>query len=125
MKISFKNFIPGIAWFFAVLYLMCLPGRDLPDVGWLDTFYFDKWVHAGLFALLVILLCQPFSNSLFGNKQRLQYFIKITIAVIIWGLTIEFIQKYFIEGRGFDLLDWAADTIGALIAFWICKRKFI
>jgi len=126
MKISFKKFIPGIAWFFVVLYLTCLPGNDLPKIGWMDNIiFFDKWVHMGLFGILVLLFCLPFYKSSFTTKERLNYFIKIFLVVSIWGLTIEFIQKYFIPGRAFDLWDWAADSVGAVIAYWFCKKKFI
>lgn len=124
-KLSFKKFIPGIAWFFLVLYVMCLPGKDIPQINWLANINFDKLVHIGTFGLLCILFCWPFYYSSFSNKKRIQYFIKIAIATSIWGLTIEFIQKYLVTGRDFDLIDWAADSIGALIAFWFCKRKFI
>ena len=124
MKISFKKFIPGITWFFIVLFLICLPATDIPEVSWLDRIYFDKWVHAGLFGMLTLLFSWPFYNSTFNNKERLQYFIKIAFAVCVWGLTTEFIQKYFISGRAFDLLDWAADSIGALIAYLFCKKVF-
>jgi len=124
MEISYKKFIPGIIWFFIVLALMFLPGSDIPEVSWLDKVYFDKWVHAGVFAVLVLLFCWPFYHSTFSNKQRLQYFIKIAIAASLWGLTTEFIQKYFVADRAFDLLDWVADSLGALIGFWFCSRKF-
>ena len=125
MKVSFKKFIPGIAWFFVVLVLICLPGKEIPKIDWLTGINFDKLVHIGVFALLAVLFCWPFYNSSFGNKDRLRYFIKIAIATSIWGLTTEFIQRFLISGRSFDLLDWAADSIGALIAFWFCKKKFI
>ena len=109
-----------------VLVLTCLPGNDIPQVGWLDKIpFFDKWVHIGLFGVLTFLLCWPFYKSNFSAKQRLHYFIKIALAVSIWGLTIEFIQKYFVISRDFELLDWAADSFGALIAFWISKKIFI
>ncbi len=124
MKISFKKFIPGIAWFFVVLFLICLPVTEIPEVTWLDKIYFDKLVHAGLFAMLTLLFCWPFYNSTFNNKERLQYFIKIAFAVSVWGLTTEFIQKYFISGRAFDLVDWAADSFGAFIAYLFCKKVF-
>ena len=123
--ISFKKFIPGIAWFFVVLYIMSLPGNEIPSVGWLDKIYFDKWVHTGVFALLVLLFCWPFYSSGFNGKQRMQFFIKIAIAASIWGLTTEFIQKFFVIGRQFDLLDWAADSLGALFGFWFCRKRFI
>ncbi|MDQ6755566.1 MAG: VanZ family protein [Bacteroidota bacterium] len=124
-KISFKKFLPGIAWFFIVLYLTCLPGNDLPKIGWLTKIiFFDKWVHIGLFGMLMFLFCFPFYRSSFTAKERLYYFIKIAIAVSVWGLTIEFIQKYFVPGRSFDLLDWFADSLGAAIAYWFCSKKF-
>ena len=125
MKISFKKFIPGIAWFFIVLVLICLPGSDIPSVSWLNKIYFDKWVHVGVFALLALLFCWPFYNSSFNSKERLQYFIKIAIATCIWGLATEFIQKYFVPSRSFDLLDWTADSLGAFIAFWVSSKKFL
>jgi VanZ family protein len=124
-NISFKKFIPGIAWFFVVLTLMCLPGEDLPPTDWLHINFIDKWAHVAVFGLLVFLFCLPFYKSGYGEIQRKYYFIKITLAVSLWGLTIEFIQKYFVPGRSFDLFDWAADTIGAFITFFICQRIFI
>ena len=125
MKMSFKKFIPGIAWFFVVLVLICLPGKDIPQVGWLTGINFDKVVHIGVFGLLAVLFCWPLYRSSFTKKERLQYFIKIAIATSVWGLTTELIQKFFIPSRSFDLLDWAADSIGALIGYWFCSKKFI
>ncbi len=117
--------MPGIAWFFVVLILICLPGKDVPKVGWLDGIpNFDKLVHIGIFCLLGVLFCLPLNKSLFNKKQRTQYFIRIALAVSIWGLTTEFIQKFFVPGRNFDLLDWAADSMGALLACWFSCKKF-
>lgn len=125
MNISTKKFIPGIAWFFILLFLMCLPGSDVPSVGWLDKIYFDKWVHIGVFALLVTLFCWPFYRSDYSNQQRIILFIKIAIAASIWGIATEFIQKFFVPGREFDIYDWIADTVGAVIAYWFCRKKFM
>ncbi len=125
-KISFKKFIPGIAWFFIVLFLICLPGKDVPEVGWLNFIpNFDKIVHIGIFCVLGVLFCWPFYKSSVSSKQQIKYFIRIAISVSIWGLATEFIQKFYVPGRSFDMLDWAADTIGALIALWFCNKKFI
>lgn len=124
-KIPFKKFFPGIAWFFIVVVLTCMPGKDVPQIDWLDGIYFDKWVHAGMFGGLTVLFCWPFYRSPYSEKQRLYYFIKIALAASIWGLTIEFIQKYYIPGRDFEWLDWAADSFGALLAFLFCRKYFI
>lgn len=123
--ISYKKFLPGIAWFFVVLFLICIPGKDVPEVGWLSGIpNFDKIVHVGIFGMLGALFSLPFKKSSLTNKQRIQYITGILIAVSIWGLTTEFIQKFFIPGRNFDLLDWVADTFGALLTFFFFLKKF-
>lgn len=121
-QIPFKKFLPGIAWFFIVGLLTFLPGKDLPEVSWLDSIYnFDKVVHAGLFGGLAFLFCLPYFKSALSYHQKINHFIRIALAAIVWGITVEFIQKYFVPGRDFDLLDWAADSIGVAIAFWFCR----
>jgi len=123
-KISLNNFIPAIIWFFIVLVLTCMPGKDVPKIGWLEQIHFDKWVHIGMFGGLTFLFCRPFSRSGWPKRQRRAYFVKIALATSIWGLDIEFIQKYFAIGRSFELLDWAADSLGALVALIICIKLF-
>ena len=119
-RIPFKNFLPGIAWFFVVGILTLMPAKDVPQVGWMDNIpNFDKLVHAGLFGGLVFLFALPLLKSPFSQKQKLFYSIRISLAAIVWGITIEFLQKFYVPSRDFDLLDWAADAGGVLIAFWL------
>lgn len=120
-----KNFIPGIAWFFVVLIVICIPGKNLPSANWLSSIYFDKWIHAGMFAVLTYMFCWPFFISEISYKSRKNIFIKIALAIIVWGLTTEFIQKFFISGRNFSLFDWLADSLGVLLAFWYCKKNIL
>jgi VanZ family protein len=124
-KISIVKFLPGIAWFFLVLAVTCLPGRDIPQIGWLDRIYFDKWVHIGMFGGLTFLFCWPFYQSDFPAQKKINLFILIAITTSICGLAIEFIQRFYITGRSFELLDWAADSLGAFIALWFCSKKFV
>ena len=124
--INLKKFLPGIAWFFLVLILICLPGDDLPKVGdWMSAIYFDKWVHVGLFSILAFLFMIPFCNSDIPLTIKWSFIIKIAISVSIWGLTTEFIQKFFIPGRSFDLLDWAADSVGVILAVVVCRKLYL
>lgn len=116
----FLKFLPGIAWFFVILFLTCLPGDDIPEIGWLSDIHFDKIVHIGMFALLVFLFHLPVFSSKKPNATRIRYGITITVLCAMWGLAIEFIQKYWVPGRSFDLVDWAADSAGGLIALWFC-----
>ena len=124
--INLKKFLPGIAWFFLVLFLICLPGYDLPKVGdWMSTVYFDKWVHVGMFSVLAFLFMMPFCRSDMPRTNKWSFIIKIAISVSIWGLTTELIQKFFIPGRSFDLLDWAADSVGVILAVVVCRKLYL
>ena len=76
--ISIKKFIPGIAWFFLVLILICLPGDDLPKTDdWMSAIYFDKWVHIGLFSILAFLFMMPICKSALTLKSKWEIVIKI------------------------------------------------
>jgi VanZ family protein len=122
-RIPFIYFLPGIAWFFIVGVLTLMPASDVPQVSWMDNIpNFDKLVHAALFGGLALLFALPLLKSGFSQKQKVNYSIKISLASVIWGITIEFMQKFFVPSRDFDLLDWAADTVGVIIAFWLIIR---
>ena len=122
-KIPLKEFLPGIAWFFIVATLTLMPGSDVPKVGWLDSIKnLDKFVHAVLFGGLTFLFMLPYFKSGFSFLQKRNYLIRVSLAAIVWGITVEFIQRFYIPGRSFELLDWAADSLGVVIAFWICIK---
>jgi VanZ family protein len=124
--IPLKKFLPGIAWFFLVLLLICLPGDDLPKAAnWMSYIFFDKWVHAGLFAVLNFLFIFPVARSPLPKTNRLKIITKIALAACVWGLTTEFIQKFFIPGRAFDLLDWGADSLGVGLALVVCWKLYL
>jgi VanZ family protein len=125
-EIGIKKFIPGIAWFFVVLTLICIPGYDLPKVdNWMIQINYDKLIHVGIFALLAFLFMQPVAKSSMSPKAKWHFFIKIALATIVWGYTTEVIQKFFITGRSYDLTDWLADSIGGIIAMIFCKIYFL
>lgn len=114
--ITFKKFIPGIAWFFLVAVLVFLPGSDLPKIEWLGIPHFDKLVHAGLFGGIVFLFCMPFFRGYSYKAKCVLIFLLISLLTILWGLAVEFIQKYFVYGRSFDWYDWLADSVGVVCA---------
>jgi hypothetical protein len=121
-KIGINKFIPGIAWFFLIAFLMLLPGKDIPQVGWLEDIHFDKWVHTGSFMIMSFLFSWIFYKTEYAPAVRLNYFIKIAVAASIWGLVIEFLQKFYIPGRSYDLLDWLADSVGSFIGLLLSIR---
>ncbi|MBS1735514.1 MAG: VanZ family protein [Bacteroidetes bacterium] len=117
-----KKFIPGIAWFFIICFLVFLPGKDVPSLGWMDQLQIDKLVHAFMFFMLILFFYAPFYKIGSTANSRKKSLILLCIAGVIWGISIEFIQKYFVPGRSFDLFDWLADSIGVALAFLFCRR---
>lgn len=123
--IGFKKFAPAIVCFMAVLVLVCLPESNLPETNkwdWLDITNLDKWVHAFMFAVMTFLFLLPVAQSSLYKQQKRQYFIRISLSACIWGLTTEYIQKFYIPSRAFELVDWAADCAGILLAYIYCRK---
>jgi len=121
MKIKPAQFIPAIIWFIIANILFLMPGNDVPTASFLDAIYFDKWVHAGLFASLTFLTAYPFIKAGRSTKKLL---IKISIAYAFYGVLIEFAQKYWAYERDFDVNDMIADATGCAIGYIICNWLF-
>ena len=90
-----------------------MPGNDIPKSDLFSLIYFDKWVHIGMFGLLTVLWCYPFIKA---NKGSTKLFAQISFCVILYGIAMEFVQKYFAIDRSFDLFDILADMVGSLLA---------
>jgi len=44
---------------------------------------------------------------------------------IVYGTIMEFVQKYWIPNRSFEILDIAADSVGCLLAYLYSRRRFL
>lgn len=118
-----KHIWPGLVWALFILILCAIPGKELPNVWWLELLSIDKLIHALLFAVLVVLLSRGFMRQ---NKfNRLQtHPVTISIAVSIpYGFMLELMQRYLIEGRTFDLLDALANSIGCLAGWYYLNKQ--
>lgn len=115
------NFLPFAAWLIISTILLTLPGSSLPKEDWLDKIWFDKWVHIGMFGIMVVLGCRG------AIKNRMRHtvilFTGFLFFAVVYGTVMEFVQKYWVINRSFDIADIAADTVGALIG-WILSRRW-
>jgi VanZ family protein len=59
-----------------------------------------------------------------GGKN-IRLFLKIATVFLIYGIAIEFIQKYFIPNRSFDLGDIMADMVGISLGLILVSRVYI
>lgn len=73
----------------------------------------DKVVHACLFGFLTFLMVRGWVA---GQWQQINWTIVIgaIVATSLYGVTDE-IHQMFVPNRHPDVLDWVADTVGALI----------
>jgi len=78
-----------------------------------------------MFGLLALLFMYPFKKSETGRNGKKTTFVYISLALCAWGLATEFIQKYLVTGRNFDLTDWAADSMGITLAWIFALRYFL
>ena len=106
--------LPAFFWTMLITILCLMPGKDLPSVSIVN---FDKFVHISFFGMLNLLYLRW---GVFGNGLKLSP-IKITIFTIFYGGMIEVVQGTFYTDRHADLMDFIANSVGALIALY-CIR---
>jgi len=114
----------AISWFVVTTVLLCLPGSAFPKEKWFDKIWLDKWIHIGLFAILAFLWCRAAPGE---SLRKIPIFIQIAFYCLLYGIAMEFIQKYFIPNRSFDVGDIFADgigsTLGSVFSIWYKKNR--
>ncbi|WP_168208680.1 VanZ family protein [Chitinophaga sp. XS-30] len=108
-----RYYLPAMGWIILILFLCTMPGSSLPSSSLFDQLHVDKIVHFFLFGGTVILLAYGY----YRQRQGISGWALLAIALVagLYGLIIEFIQKYFTVNRSFEIMDVAADTAGALM----------
>lgn len=101
-------------WASFIAFLCGLPGRDIPHISFLELLSFDKFVHASLFFVLVLLIHLAVRKTS-NRKNALAYALCLSIP---YGGILEILQQELFEDRTADLFDFIANTIGCFIA-WI------
>jgi len=116
------HFIPAVTWFIISIILLTLPGNDLPHNELFNLPNFDKLVHFGMFFLLTTLFCFPFSKLSAKLSVIISIFYKITFFVILYGIIMEFVQKYFTYQRSFDAADILFDALGSFAGLFTIRQ---
>jgi VanZ family protein len=100
----------AVGWLLFISILFFIPGSDLPKKPWFSDIHIDKWVHVGLFTVLLFLWKAAFRKP--GTS------IMIMLAVL-YGLFVEIFQGWLVPNRSFDLYDLLADTAGSVLGLFI------
>jgi VanZ family protein len=115
--------IPAIGWMLLVTVLLCIPGKEFPSATWLSKIWIDKWIHIGLFLVMVVLWCWSISGK--SQESLKVLFGRIALLSILYGVVMEMIQGFFIPYRSFEILDIATDGIGSLSGLVFATRWYI
>ncbi len=120
MTNSFKTFVWVIFEFVLIFILLSMPGSDIQGTSWISIIlhlpFADKIIHMGLFGSLALSLfshLEQYSNISFRSTRTKALSL---ILCIVFGIGMEFYQKYFVPSRGFEVGDMLADAMGALLA---------
>jgi VanZ family protein len=116
---------PAVVWTVFIFILLSLPGNMLPNENNLSIPDLDKYVHISLFGGFVFLWSYYYANKTQRNRHSRNIYIRIFLIACLYGTAMEYVQKYLIPNRDFDLYDILADTIGALGGYLIVRLKII
>jgi VanZ family protein len=105
--------LPALLWTLFILILLCLPGKMLPDEQQFKIPQLDKYVHIILFGCFVFFWGFYYGSKQEEDKNLNRKFLIIFIIACLFGIAMEYVQKYFIPNRDFDVYDIMADAVGA------------
>ena len=71
---------------------------------------------------MVFLWCRSITAL---TEKKSIFFIQIAFYFLLYGIAMEFIQKYFIPNRSFDVVDILADGVGSATGLLISLRLYI
>ena len=120
---ALRHYRWALVWALFILLLCLIPGYDLPKWKWAELFSVDKLVHAGVFAVLVILLVRAVRSHHGEVDLRSRGILLWIGACIAYGGALEIMQGTFFIQRTADLLDFIANGTGCLLGWWWLQRR--
>lgn len=111
-----------VTWTLLTIILLCLPGSALPGAGIFILQGLDKIVHFILFGGIT-LLWGLYIRRTHSYPKQFKMLLLAALFSIALGITLEYVQRYYISNRTFDVNDIIADTIGALSIFLLLIKK--
>jgi VanZ family protein len=119
--LSMKYFLPAIIWSIVIFIACAMPGKDVPYSSLLELLAIDKWVHAAIFFVLVILLMRGMKFTYPRAAHMTVVFFALAIAIPYGGL-LEIMQGAFFADRSADPYDFIANLFGAVCGVLLYRR---
>ena len=116
-----------LIWVIAEIILVFLILTSPIDISnqtshWFDGLPIDKMIHIVLFGSLALSILAYFQYSNILGLKTIRAKALALIFCILYGIGMEYYQKYFVPSRSFDVIDMLADAMGALLALPFFNR---
>lgn len=116
-----KYFWYPLTWFIIIFIACAMPGKDIPHISFLEILAFDKWVHAGIFFVLVVLLMRGMKLTYVRVAHMTAILFALAIAIPYGGL-LEIMQGTLFTDRSADPYDFIANSFGAICGVLLYRK---
>ena len=99
-------------WALVILILCGMPGKDIPHISFLELLSFDKFVHAGIFFVLILLTVRGFIMQTRFLQLKDSAKVIAFIICVIYGGSLEIMQGTIFVDRSADVYDFIANSFG-------------
>lgn len=106
--------LPGVMVLIIFLATCILGSDQLPQMP--PTLPWDKIAHAGMFFLLSAVCYYDYYSLRNGKVSVGRWLFWCFLIPVVYGASIELLQRYVFTTRSAELADFIADVIGSLIA---------
>jgi glycopeptide antibiotics resistance protein len=118
----------AMLWALIILILCGIPGKDIPHISFLELLSVDKFVHAGIFFVLILLTIRGLVLQIKYAVLKEKAKIIAAFICIAYGGLLEVMQGTLFKERSADVYDFIANTSGCLVGLLLyekMERKFL
>lgn len=105
-------FYAALLWSALIIFVCLINSSDIPQVA---IPYLDKVMHAGMHFVFTLLWFFYFKNKI-GSLKNFKLLLISLVLSLLFGITIELMQKFFTVTRNADIFDVIANLSGASMA---------
>lgn len=78
-----------------------------------------------MFFLLTYLFSVPLLRATVSARGKIRWCTAIALCALVYGIAMEFVQKYFVSNRSYDNWDIVVDGMGAFAAFFVLRKRIL
>ena len=117
-----RHILYALAWALFILVLCGMPGKSIPHNSFLDLLQVDKLIHAAIFFIFSYLLLNWVTRYPGDWCLSRWTIIAVMVFSISYGGLMEVMQATMFEDRSADLIDFIANSIGAVSGALLFKK---